>query len=103
VLRFGAVVARPWADAPVLAVLLAGGLPLVGRLIWRALHGQFGADHLAAVSIVASVLLGEYLAGAIVVLMLSGGNTLELLAVAEATSAGKGGAGGCLFQSSVSR
>ena len=54
--------------------------------IWRALHGQFGADHLAGISIVASVVLGEYLAGPIVVLMLSGGNTLEQFAVAEATS-----------------
>ena len=50
------------------------------------LDGQFGADHLAGISIVASVLLGEYLAGTIVALMLSGGNTLEQFAVAEATS-----------------
>jgi heavy metal translocating P-type ATPase len=85
-LRFGSIATRPWADIPLLAVLLAGGLPLVGRLIWRGLHGQFGADHLAGISIVASVWLGEYLAGTIVVLMLSGGNSLELFAVAEATS-----------------
>ena len=75
-----------WDRIPLLLVLLAGGAPLVIQLVWRALRGEFGADHLAAVSIVASVLLGEYLAGAIVVLMLSGGNTLEQFAVAEATS-----------------
>jgi heavy metal translocating P-type ATPase len=74
------------ANLPLLAVLLAGGLPLVLRLLWRGLHGEFGADHLAGISIVASVLLGEYLAGAIVVLMLSSGETLEQFAVAEATS-----------------
>jgi heavy metal translocating P-type ATPase len=74
-----------WVDAPLFAVLIVG-LPLVVRLGWRAAHGEFGADHLAAISIVASVLLHEYLAGAIVVLMLSGGSTLEQFAIAEATS-----------------
>jgi heavy metal translocating P-type ATPase len=74
------------ASVPLLAVLLIGGIPLVLRLAWRAMHGEFGSDHLAGVSIVASALLGEYLAGAIVVLMLSGGETLEQFAVAEATS-----------------
>ncbi len=73
-------------ELPLLAVLLVGGVPLVLRLIWRALHGELGSDHLAGVSIIASALLGEYLAGAIVVLMLSGGETLEQFAVAEATA-----------------
>jgi heavy metal translocating P-type ATPase len=73
-------------DLPLFVVLAVGGLPLVAQLIWRGAHGQFGADHLAGISIVASVLLREYLAGSIVVLMLSGGNALELFAVARATS-----------------
>jgi len=74
------------ADAPLLAVLAMAGTPLVIGLAWRGLHGEFGSDHLAAVSIVASALLDEYLAGAIVVLMLWGGETLEQYAVAQATS-----------------
>lgn len=74
------------ANLPLAAVLLIGGVPLVLRLAWKGVHGQFGSDHLAGVSIVASALLDEYLAGAIVVLMLSGGETLEALAVTEATS-----------------
>ena len=69
-----------------MVVLAGGGLPLVARLAIRALRGRFGSDFLAAVSIVAAVLLHEYLAGAIVVLMLSGGETLERYAVAEATA-----------------
>src|SRR5580765_5090565 len=85
-LRFGTSANNVWVNLPVLVALIAGGVPLVAGLIWRGLHGQFGADHLAGISIVASALLGEYLAGAIVVLMLSGGNTLERFAVAEATS-----------------
>ena len=69
------------------AVLVLGGLLLVPRLAWQALHGRFGADHLAGISIVASAVLGEYLAGAIVVLMLSGGETLQQFAVMRATAA----------------
>ena len=74
------------ANLPVLVVLLAGGIFAVLRLALKALHGEFGADHLAAVSIVASALLGEYLAGAIVVVMLSSGEALEQLAVTKATA-----------------
>ncbi len=74
------------ADAPLLAVLFVVGLPLVLALVWQAVRGSFGADHLAAISIVASFLLHEYLAGAVVVLMLAGGNALEEFAVAQAAS-----------------
>lgn len=74
------------ANAPLLVVLLIGGIPLVLRLVWRGLHGEFGSDHLAGISIIASALLDEHLAGAIVVLMLSGGQSLEQFAVVEATS-----------------
>jgi heavy metal translocating P-type ATPase len=73
-------------DAVLLSVIFIVGGPLVARLAWRGLHGQFGSDHLAGISIVASALLHEYLAGAIVVLMLTGGEALEQYAVAEATS-----------------
>jgi heavy metal translocating P-type ATPase len=83
-LRFAAHSAR--ADTPLMLVLAAGGLPLVVRLARRALGGSFGSDFLAAVSIVAAALLHQYLAGAVVVLMLSGGGALEDYAVAEATS-----------------
>jgi heavy metal translocating P-type ATPase len=86
VLRFLFHSSVPLADAPLLLVLAAAGLPLVLQLLWRGLHGEFGSDQLAGVSIVASVLLREYLAGAIVVLMLAGGNALEQYAVARAAS-----------------
>jgi heavy metal translocating P-type ATPase len=85
-LRYASHAAAASAQIPLVVVLLGGGVPLVVRLVWHAVRGQFGADHLAGISIVVSVLLGEYLAGAIVVLMLSGGGTLEQLAVTQATS-----------------
>ncbi len=47
---------------------------------------QFGSDLLAGISIVTSGLLGEYLAGSLVVLMRSGGEALEAYAVRSASS-----------------
>ena len=87
VLRFLVRGAAGFATVPLLVVLAAGGLLLIPSLVWNALHARFGSDQLAGISIVVSVLLGEYLAGAIVVLMLSGGETLENFVVARATSA----------------
>ena len=63
-----------------------GGGPLVVELTMRLLHRQFGSDLLAGISIVTAVLLGEYLAGTLVVLMLSGGAALESFAVRRASS-----------------
>jgi heavy metal translocating P-type ATPase len=76
-----------WSDLPLLVILAAGGVPLVLALVWEATHGRFGSDQLAGVSIVASALLGQYLAGAIVVLMLSGGESVQRFAVGRATAA----------------
>jgi P-type E1-E2 ATPase len=50
------------------------------------LRREFGSDLLAGISIVTSVLLGEYLAGSIVVLMLAGGEALETYALKSASS-----------------
>jgi heavy metal translocating P-type ATPase len=74
-----------WAELPLLATLLLGA-PLVLDLLRKLIRLQFGSDLLAGISIVTSVLLGEYLAGSIVVLMLSGGEALEAFAVRKASS-----------------
>ena len=71
---------------PLLAVLALGGIPLIYQLIVKCFRGDFGADLLAGLSIVTAVLLNEYLAGSLVVLMLSGGAVLELYAVRKASS-----------------
>lgn len=73
-------------DLPLLVTLLAGGLPLVVELAIKLFRAEFGSDLLAGISIVASALLDEYLAGALVVLMLSGGQALEAYAVRSASS-----------------
>ncbi len=80
---FGAHAAAAW---PLLAVLVAGGAPLIWQLARKAMAGDFGSDILAGLSIATSAFLNEYLAGAIVVLMLSGGSALETFATQRASS-----------------
>ena len=70
-----------------LLVALACGAPLVLTLVMHLSRLEFSADLLAGISIVASVILGEYLAGTLVVLMLSGGQALEGYAVRRASFA----------------
>jgi P-type E1-E2 ATPase len=77
---------KSWQDAPLIAALILGGFPLVIELARKAWRREFGSDLLAGIAIVTSVVLEEYLAGTIVVLMLSGGETLERYAVRKATS-----------------
>lgn len=74
------------SSIPLIAVLLVGGAPLLFELGERVLHGEFGSDFLAGLSIAASAVLGEYLAGSIVVLMLSGGTALEHYATRRASA-----------------
>ncbi len=91
VLRFliraeGTVFGKPLHDLPLIIALFLGGTPLVYDLLRKALRAEFGSDLLAGLAIVTSVLLEEYLAGTLVVLMLSGGETLEAYAVRSASS-----------------
>ena len=76
----------PYALWPLWGVLAIGGVPLVWDLLAKVIRLEFGADLLGGISIIVSILLGEYLAGAIIVLMLSGGEALESYALSHATS-----------------
>lgn len=73
-------------NAPLFLTLALGGLPLVVGLLRSVACGEFGAGLLAGLSVVTSILLGEYLAGALVVLMFSGGQALEAYAVRKASA-----------------
>jgi len=87
VLRFAQHVPSQVTYAPLYVVLLLGGLPLVITLARQLAAREFGSDQLAGISIVTSVLQGEYLVGAIVILMLSGGAALEKFASRRASAA----------------
>jgi heavy metal translocating P-type ATPase len=86
ILRFGTTTSTTTQNIPLWIALALGGVPLVWDLLVKLVHREFGSDLLAGISIVTSVLLDEYLAGTLVVLMLSGGETLEAYAVRSASS-----------------
>jgi heavy metal translocating P-type ATPase len=73
-------------QVPLVAVLILGGVPLLMPLTRKLFAREFGSDHLAGISIITSVILGEYLVAAIVILMLSGGTALEQFASRRASS-----------------
>lgn len=76
----------PLKQLPLLIGLALGGIPLLWELIRQAFRGEFGADFLAGLAIATAALQGEFLAGLIIVLMLSGGQTLEIFAMRKASS-----------------
>ncbi len=88
-LRFLVGASPTVANVPLYAALALGGVPLVVGLLRQMWALEFGSDLLAGISIVTSVLLGEYLAGTFVVLMLSGGGALESYAVRSAPRCSK--------------
>ncbi len=86
VLRYGFNTSRTVWVTPLILALVGGGVPLLVQLARRLFALEFGSDHLAGISIITSVILGEYLVGVIVILMLSGGTTLEEFASRRASS-----------------
>lgn len=76
---------NPYSVYPLYVVLIVGGVPLVWELLRKCFALEFGSDLLAGMSIITSILLEEYLAGSLVVLMLSGGTSLENYAIRYAS------------------
>ncbi len=86
VLRFALKSSLNAQHLPLLLTLIIGGLPQLYDLLRKLLRREFGSDLLGGVSIITSLLLGEYLAGSIIVLMLAGGEALESYALRSASS-----------------
>ena len=68
------------------ATLILGGFPIVLQTIRGMLRGQFASDIVAMLAIVTAVLLGQAFAGAVVVLMQSGGEAIEAYGLRRASS-----------------
>lgn len=73
------------SDAVFLGTLLVGGVPLVFQTLRGMVRGRFAADVVAMLAIVTAFLLGQYFAGAVIVLMQSGGEALEAYAMGRAS------------------
>ncbi len=67
-----------------IVIILLGGVPLLWQTVRQLAHGEVGVDVIAILAIGGSLILGQYLAGAIIVLMLSGGEALEAFALRRA-------------------
>lgn len=74
------------ADVPLLAVIAIGGIPLVLQILRKLLRGDFGADLLAILALVTAAWVGEYLAAVLIIVMLAGGQALEVYAMRKASS-----------------
>ncbi|MCE5293465.1 MAG: cadmium-translocating P-type ATPase [Chlamydiales bacterium] len=85
IFAFWATSLSAYALYPLYITLFVGGAPLIYDLAKKLANLQFGSDLLAGMSIITSVFLDQYLAGSLVVLMLSGGQTLENFAVKTAS------------------
>jgi cation transport ATPase len=85
VLRFLFRTPARTSDWSLIAVLIAG-TPLLFDLLKKLAAFEVGSDALAGISIITSAILAEYLAGAIIVLMLAGGTALELYATHRASA-----------------
>lgn len=86
VMRFGFNLEPLLTNIPLWVAYVFGGIPLVWGLLGNLWRREFGSDLLAGLSIVTALLLDEYLAGTLVILMLSGGEALEAFAVSGASS-----------------
>lgn len=75
-----------FTNFPLLCVIVFGGVPLFLQIILRLLRGNFGADSLAAIALITGVILQEYLAASLIILMLASGQTLERYALQKASA-----------------
>lgn len=76
----------PYVNIPLFVPIIFGGIPLLLQIAIKLVKGNLGADVLAALAIVTSVILQEYLASVFIILMLATGEILELYAMRKASS-----------------
>jgi len=72
-------------NTPLWGTIGIGGLPLLYHLLVQVWRRQFGADFLAGLSIVTAIIMREPLVATIIILMFSGGQTLETFATERAS------------------
>lgn len=74
-------------NIPLLVALVLCGVPLLFQIAYKLFKGDLGADLLAVLAVLTAAYLAEYLAAALILLMLSTGQILESFAVRKASSA----------------
>jgi heavy metal translocating P-type ATPase len=76
-----------YMDKIIVYVTIFGTIPTLYNIIVSTYKKQFGVDFIALLAIVSTLLLNEHIAGAIILLMLSGGESLEKYAEGQAKNA----------------
>ncbi len=76
-----------WSHRVWLIGLILTGVPLIWRTARRVLRGRFAADIVATLAVLTAMLLGQPLAGLVVVLMQTGGEAFERYAEGRASEA----------------
>lgn len=75
-----------WTRWTLGAIIVLGGAPLLWQTITQLLHREMSVDLIAILAIAGALALQQYLAGAFIVLMMSGGEALEAFALRRASS-----------------
>jgi heavy metal translocating P-type ATPase len=73
-------------DIPLLIAIIIGGISSIFHIILKLLKGDLGADLLAAIALITAVILNQYLAAVIIILMVASGQALEAYAMRKASS-----------------
>ncbi len=73
-------------NLPLLIAIIVGGIPSILQILLKMIKGDLGADALAAIAIITAVILNQYLACVIIILMISSGQALEAFAMRSASS-----------------
>lgn len=68
------------------ATLILGGAPIVFHTFKGMLKGKFASDIVATLAIITAIIMGQAFAGAVIVLMQSGGEALESYGMKRASS-----------------
>lgn len=76
----------PLPVIPLLFPIIIGGIPMLFLIIFNFFKGNLGADLLAAIALITGVILHQYLAATLIILMLASGQTLEYYAKRKASS-----------------
>jgi heavy metal translocating P-type ATPase len=76
----------PYSLIPLVFPLVIGGIPQFFLIVFKFLKGNFGADLLAAIALITGILLHQYLAATLIILMIASGQTLEIYAKRKASS-----------------
>jgi len=76
-----------YVDIALVTITILGSLPTVYYIIRSTYKKEFGVDLIALAAIISTLLLSEHVAGAIILLMLSGGESLERYAEGQAKNA----------------